>query len=285
MTPWRWVLPACLIAPLSAGAAQFQVQVTPAAPSLSDTIRIDVRLTGKDGSDLIIDAIDIPSDCVRIQSVSDQGLHQIVTLDPLRPGPCTIPPFRMRCLRGRTDSCDTRSAATVIPIRTMVADPDHAEIRDSEEAPLVPPEDSKRPPMLALLLAGILTIVIAGFGFMRWRAWREKPAVRARRRLRQLGRNEAGFSELVQVLREFLDERIGLAAHFCSSPELLAALETRSLSLGSTEQALRDFLDTCDRSRFGRGGLPGTYQDAVDHCDALIECLDFDIGRRERAGL
>jgi hypothetical protein len=284
MTPWRSILAVCLLTPLYGGAVQFQVQVTPAAPSLSDTIRVDIRLTGTDSSDLTIDAVDIPSDCVRVQSASDQGLHQVVTLDPLKPGPCTIPPFRVRCLHGRTDACDVRSAATVIPIRTMVVDPEHPEIRDTEEAPLVPPENAKTPPILAIWLAAA-TIVIAGLGFLRWRAWRSRPAVRARRRLRQLGRNEAGFSELVQVLREYLDERIGLGADFCSSPELLTALETRSLGLGSTEQVLRDFLNTCDRSRFGRGVLPGAYKDALDNCRALIECLDFDIGRRERAGV
>ncbi|HXE64074.1 MAG TPA: hypothetical protein VN519_11075 [Bryobacteraceae bacterium] len=285
MTSWRSILTVWLVTPLCAGAAQFQVQVTPAAPSLSDTIRVDIRLTGTDGSDLTIDAVDIPSDCVRVQSASDQGLHQVVTLDPLKPGLCTIPPFRLRCLRGRTDTCDVRSAATVIPIRTIVADPEHAEIRDTEEAPLVPPEDAKKLPFLAIWLALAAAIVIAGLAFMRWRAWRDQPVVRARRRLRQLGRNEAGFSELVQVLREYLDERIGLGAHFCSSPELLTALETRSLSLGSTEQVLRDFLNTCDRSRFGRNVLPGTYRDALEDCDTLIECLDVDIGRRERAGI
>jgi hypothetical protein len=120
---------------------------------------------------------------------------------------------------------------------------------------------------------------------MRWRKWRNKPAVRARRRLRQLRRNEAGFSDLMQILREYLDQRLGLGARFCSSPELITALETRSLGLGSTEQVLRDFLNTCDRSRFGRGSSPGTYKDALENCGSLIECLDFDIARRERAGV
>ncbi len=279
------ISPIWLIAPICAAAAQFQIQVTPAAPSLSDTIHIDVRLTGTDGSDLTIEAIDIPSDCVRIQNVSDQGVRQTVTLDPLKPGPCSIPPFRVRCLRGRTDSCDVRSAVTVIPIRTMVADPSHAEIRDAEEAPLVPAEDANTPPAFAIWLAAAAAIVIIGFGFLRWRKWREKPAVRARRRLRQLRRGEAGFSELLQVLREYLDGRLGLGAHFCSSPELMTALETRSLALGSTEQALRDFLNSCDRGRFARGASPGTDKDAIENCGSLIDCLDFDIARRERAGL
>src|SRR6185437_6596157 len=170
MTSWRSILTVWLVTPLCAGAAQFQVQVTPAAPSLSDTIRVDIRLTGTDGSDLTIDAVDIPSDCVRIQSVSDQGLHQTVTLDPLKPGPCSIPPFRVRCLRGRTDSCDVRSAATVIPIHTLVADPAHAEIRDTEEAPLVPAEDPKTAPSLAIWLGIAAALIACGVGFIRWRA-------------------------------------------------------------------------------------------------------------------
>jgi len=279
----RRALPICLIAPMCAGAAQFQIQVTPSTPSLSDTIRVDVRLTGTDGADVTIDAIDIPSDCVRIQSVSDQGLHQVVTLDPLKPGPCSLPPFRVRCLRGRTDSCDVRSAAAVIPIRTMVADPDHAEIRDTEEVPLFPPEAPKTPSALAIWLAVAATILFAGIGVMRWRTWRHTPAVRARRRLRQLRRSGGGFSELIEILREYLDGRIGLHAHCCSSPELLTALHTRSLGLGSTEQVLRDFLNTCDSSRFGREALPGASEDALENCGSLIECLDFEIARSERA--
>jgi hypothetical protein len=281
----RGTLSIWFIAPMCVGAAQFQVQVTPGAPSLSDTIRVDVRLTGADGSDLAIDAVDIPSDCVRIQSVSDQGLHQVVTLDPLKPGPCSIPPFRVRCLRGRTESCDVRSAATVIPIRTMVADPDHGEIRDTGETPLTPPEDPKTLSSLALWLAVAAAIIITGFGVMRWRTWRDKPAIRARRRLRQLRRGEGGFSELIEILREYLDRRIGLDAHCSSSPELLAALQTRSLGLGSTEQVLLNFLNTCDRSRFGRDSSPGAYKDALENCGSLIDCLDFDIARRERAGV
>jgi len=279
----RRALPICFIAPMCTGAAQFQIQVTPSTPSLSDTIRVDVRLTGTDGADVTIDAIDIPSDCVRIQSVSDQGLHQVVTLDPLKPGPCSLPPFRVRCLRGRTDSCDVRSAAAVIPIRTMVADPDHAEIRDTEEVPLFPPEAPKTLSSLTIWLAAAAAIVIIGFAFMRWRTWRDTPAVRARRRLRQLRRGEAGFSELIEILREYLDGRIGLHAHSCSSPELLTALQTRSLGLGSTEQVLRDFLNTCDSSRFGREALPGASEDALENCGSLIECLDFEIARSERA--
>lgn len=285
MKPLRWLLPIWFIAPICAGAAQFQIQVTPAAPSLSDTIHIDVRFTGTDNSDLTIDAIDMPSDCVRIQNVSDQGLHQTVTLDPLKPGPCAIPPFRVRCLHGRTDSCDLRSAATVIPIHTVVADPDRAEIRDAEQVPLVPAEDPKTLPTLGIWLALVATLLLVGVTLLWWRKWRDKPAIRARRRLRQLRRNEAGFSELIQVLREYLDHRLGLRAHFCSSPELMTALQARSLGLGSTEQALRDFLNACDRSRFGRGSSPATYKEALEDCGSLIDCLDFDIARRERAGL
>ena len=281
----RRALPIWFIAPMCAAAAQLQIQVTPAVPSLSDTIRVDVQLTGTDGSDLAIDAVDIPSDCVRIESVSDQGLHQTVTLDPLKPGPCSIPPFRVRCLRGRTESCDLRSAVTVIPIHTVVADPGHAEIRDVEEAPLVPPENPQTEPTLAIWLAAAGAVVVLGLGFMRWRSWRNKPAVRARRRLRQLRRNEAGIADLMQVLREYLDQRLGLGARFCSSPELIGALETRSLGLGSTEQFLRDFLNTCDRSRFGRAPLAGAYVDALENCGSLIDCLDLDIARRERAGV
>ncbi|HVW11237.1 MAG TPA: hypothetical protein VHC90_21780 [Bryobacteraceae bacterium] len=283
----RQVLRAYLAVPLYACAAQFQVQVTPAAPSLSDIIRIDVRVNGTDAADLAIDPADIPSDCVRIQNVSDQGLHQVLTLDPVKPGPCALPPFRVRCLHGRRDSCDARSEAVVIPIHTVVRDPKIAEIRDTEETPIVPSKDPKdaRNSVLAIGLAIAAAVTCLGLLFFRWRAWRGKPVLRAQRRLRQLRKGDASFSELQRILREYLDERIGLRAHFCSSPELMDALRARSIGLGSTEEDLRNFLSVCDHGRFARLTLQGTLEEAIGNCREIIECLDSDIGRSERARL
>ena len=63
----------CVAVPLWGGDVQFSAQFTPATPSLSDTIRVDVSITGDVDENLIIDAADVTPECVRVQSVSGSG--------------------------------------------------------------------------------------------------------------------------------------------------------------------------------------------------------------------
>ena len=118
----------------------------------------------------------------------------------------------------------------------------------------------------------------------RWLAWRAKPATCAQRRLKELSPGD--FTELMWILRDYLDERVGFGADRCTSPGTGGGVAERSLGQGSTAQVLRDFLAACDRGRFA--GIPcsaGEFEGAVENCDTLIQCLDFDIERRLRAGL
>ena len=290
LRPACWIFLAAI--PVWAGDVRVNVQFTPAAPTLSDTIWMEVSVTGSEGSDLFIGAADVASDCVRIQSVSGTGLRQVLTLDPLKPGACTIPPFRTRCLHGRTDSCDVRSAATVIPIGTMVADPAHADIRDQEEMPVLLPEAPRERDWwrVTLWIGAAMLAVAGGYAAIRkWIASRNKPEKRARRRLKELAGGEISaeaFSQLTYILRGYLEERAAFGAGQCTSPELMEALRERSLGQGSTAAILTELLASCDRARFaGRPVTALEFEKAAEDCDTVIQCLDFDIERRSRAGV
>jgi hypothetical protein len=273
------------------------VRVTPAAPSLSDVIRVDVTLSGTDDPHVTLRPPDIPSGCVTVTASSVAGNHAVVTLDPVKPGPCTIPPFRTRCLRGATEDCDVRSAETLISIGTVVANSDSgdADIRDSEETPL--PLTSAPIAQNAGVLAyawwgavAIFLIVPVCGGIWIWRRRRKHPARRAARLLRGFrpaGADQAeAFSQLTVIFRDYLDQRLALGARCCTSPELLNELRRRSLSEGETARALRAFLEACDRAKFG--GTPAEANEidtAKEECLSLIQTLDFYVAKRSRAGV
>ena len=280
--------------PIWAGDVRVDVRFAPAAPSLSDTIRMEVTVTGAETSDLILSPVDITPDCVAIQAVAGLGTHQILTLDPLRPGPCTIPAFRTRCVRGRTDGCDVRSAETVIPIGTLVGNPDHPEIRDQDETPVELPDSAEHSvptPLLRWQLWPALASLAGAYMVFRfWRRRRAEPARVAERHLRRLatmkGDPTEGFSQLSAILRAYLDEKLTLGACRCSSPEILGELNRRSVVPGWRAEAFREFLATCDRARFGGGPVATSeFERAIEDCRTLVQVLDFDIARRTRAGI
>ena len=276
-----------LALPVWAETARIEVRVTPANPSLSDRILVEVNLIGA-GPDVILRPADIPPDCVAVQSADETGKNTNLTLDPLKPGVCRLPQFRTRCLRGTTEGCDVRSAETVIPIGTVVtADP--PDIRDSEERPveLKPrPTDDANVPWLPGLLVALAGIAAGAFCWV-WRKRRRDEADIAERCLSELSdATPDGFHELVIILREYLDRKLTLGAGSQSSPELIAALKERSLGDGWTAQLLEDFLSTCDRAKFAGGrATPAEFANAVGQCRTLIQSLEFDITRRSRAGL
>jgi hypothetical protein len=290
----------CLcVAPFSlwAGDARLDVRFTPAAPSLSDVIRVEVTLSGTDDPNVVLRPPDIPSGCVAVTASSVGVNKAVVTLDPVKPGPCAIPPFRTRCLRGSTKDCDVRSAETLIPIGTVVVNPNNgdADIRDKEEMPVALSAAPVAPgagvwSYTWWAVAAIILIALVHGGIWIWRRRENHPARRAVRLLRRFqaggGDQAEAFSQLTVIFRDYLDERLALGAQSCTSPELISELRRRSLSEGHTARALHAFLEACDRAKFG-----GTAAEATDidtaraECLSLIQTLEFYVERKSRAGV
>jgi hypothetical protein len=139
---------------------------------------------------------------------------------------------------------------------------DLLDVRPPEEVPI-------RTWRLVWAAAGALAAL--ALGLLAWRAWKRRRAqvkpppppepldVRARRRLDALrlqGLPEQGaftgfYFELSLILRGYLGERFGFEALECTTPELLAALESRPRP-GLELDRLRDFAWASDFARYAR---------------------------------
>ncbi len=293
----------CLcVAPLSiwAGQARVDVRFTPAAPSLSDVIRMEVTLSGTDDPNVALRPPDIPSGCVAVTASSVGVNKAVLMLDPVKPGPCTIPPFRTRCLRNSTEDCDVRSAETLIPIQTVVPNPGdgNADIRDKAEMPIALSAVPIAPS------AGIWAGACVGYRCRHfWRPYLftaargsgvggrtvphcAPPDCCAAFRVSDFTDRAEAFSQLSVIFCEYLDQRLRLGARSCTSPELIAELRRRSLSQGETARALHAFLETCDRAKFAGTTAEETDIDtARQDCLSLIQTLEFYVTRRSRAGV
>ncbi len=117
---WRRI--ACLLLSAIALKAEVKVEVsfTPPNPSLSDLIRMEVTLVGPTAQIMLLRQPEIPPECVAITEIKASGDKLILTLDPLKPGPCRIPAFQTRCLHESNSGCVMQSAETIIPVHTVV---------------------------------------------------------------------------------------------------------------------------------------------------------------------
>jgi len=257
---------------------------------------MEVTITGADNANLILQPADIPPDCVIVRSSLGSGSRVVLMLDPVKPGACRIPPFRARCLQGRKDNCDLRSADTVIPIGTVVATgTDLPDIRDHDEKPArfqpTPVQTGAGIPWMVWLAVPIL--VAACIAIRIWRKRRVNPAWQAQTRLRKLAAKAAlnpdtsdAFVQLTEVLRDYLDARLTLGARTSTSPEIIDALHERALCSGWIAQVLEDFLAAADRAKFA-GPIPAAadFDDAAEKCLTLLQVLEFNIARSSRAGV
>ena len=289
--------------PVWAGDARVEVRFTPSSPSLSDTIRVEVNLAGADSADLALRPVDVSPDCVVVQAVQPQTVdgrvtRQILTLDPVKPGLCVMPPFRTRCVQGRTEACDVRSAETVIPIGTLVASGvELPDIRDSDEQPVELHDklhnNSVRAGAGIPWVAGLALLVVAiacGASWV-WRARRANAGRQAQQRLRRLAEKAASgsdtaedFTQLTGIFRDYLDARLAMGARSCTSPEIIEALRRRSLCEGWVARELEDFLAASDRAKFsGTQADAAEFHDTAEKCLTLVQVLEFDIARRSRA--
>ncbi len=274
--------------PVWAGNARLDVRFTPAAPSLSDLIHMEVKLVGVEGSEVALRPPDIPPDCVLLKSGSADTTSLSLVLDPIKPGSCRIPAFQTRCLHGSTVDCDVRSAETVIPISTVVtANPPDIRDQDGTPVPLHGPKVVTETLSVVPRFVSALVFLAGAAAFWRWRNHRISPLQTAERRLRNLTvETPDAFHQLIAVLRDYLDQRLAIGAVSLSSPELLDALQRRSVGEGSTASKLAAFLATCDHAKFAGDAVSNTgFNAALEQCRALLQYLDFDLARRSRAGL
>ena len=259
----RLITAALLAMPLLAQTV-IQVRVTPANPSLSDEIRVDVSVVGTGAADSALLPVEIRSDCVRILEVRDEGNRRVIRLDPLQAGACKLPPFRARCIGGATRNCEVVSGETVFPIHTVVK---YEDIRDGEEEPYALP-DAWSPPWLALLLLPLGVIA-----WMLYRAYK-RPDRRAERRLK---RAEPG--EAYNIFRDYLVEHFKWNARSATSHELAQAL--RGLFAGQAAEELHGFLHACDQHRFS--STPALNDEAIETCRELIQFIQVESRRQTRA--
>jgi hypothetical protein len=251
---------------------RLDVRFQPARPSLSDTIELEVSMRGLSASEAALLPIDIASDCVAILDVRDDGNRRILTLDPLKPGPCHIPAFQTRCL-GAATNCAVQSAETSIPISTEVTTND---IRDTEEEPIDLNQtafNGERAWWLSLLLIPI----VAALWYIRRRRAQRAAERRAERRLRKL----AHQTEAYDIFRDYLDERLSIGARTRSAPELLSALQDHDLCKGWVADELNCFLNASDHDKFSRA--PVMEGDARETCRTLVQIIHFELTRRSRA--
>jgi hypothetical protein len=262
-----WLAAACVHA-----QPRLDVRFQPATPALSDTIELEVSLHGLSDSQAALLPVDIASDCVAILNVRDEGNRRILTLDPLKPGPCRIPAFQTRCL-GAAKNCEVQSAETTIPISTEVTNYD---IRDREEEPL----DLNRPALnggRAWLLSLLLLPIAAAFWYVRRQRSRRAAERRVEMRLRKL----ADHTEAYDIFRDYLDDRLGIGARTRSAPEVLTALQSRDLCKGWAADELSRFLLASDHDKFS--GARATEGDARETCRTLVQIIHFELTRRSRA--
>ena len=262
----------CIAAASLHAQPRLDVRFQPSSPSLSDTIQLEVSLHGLSTSEAALLPVDIASDCVAILNVRDEGTRRILTLDPIKPGPCHIPPFQTRCI-GTATHCALQSAAMTIPISTEVTSND---IRDTEEQPIDLNRTALNGANVWLLSLLLLPIAAALWYFRRRRIIRAAER-RVEKRLRELGNP----IEAYDVFRDYLDDRLSLGARNRSAPELFAALQEHDLCSGSAANDLSRFLAASDRDKFSN--VPATHTNASETCRALVQIIHFELTRRSRA--
>jgi hypothetical protein len=268
----HWVAILWLAAACAHAQPRLDVRVEPSTPALSDTIELDVSLHGLSDSQAALLPVNIASDCVAILNVRDESNRRVITLDPLKPGPCRIPAFQTRCL-GAAKNCEVKSAETIIPISTEVT---NADIRDREEEPI----DLNRSVLnggRAWLLSLLLIPIATAFWYFRRRRSRRAAERRAEKRLRRL----TDQTEAYDVFRDYLDDRLNLGARARSAPEVLTALQSRGLCKGWAADELSRFLTASDRDKFS--GAPALGGDARETCRTLVQIIHFELTRRSNA--
>jgi hypothetical protein len=146
----------------------------------------------------------------------------------------------------------------------------------------------RRPAVLAAFGLPLLALVLLA-GALRQRARRAEPSAHARslrafpsarraldaaERLRQRGERGPYLDALDRAVREFLSERLGLAAHALPLEDLEASVRSLGVSEG-TARDLRALLEAAEAGRFGPAGA-GTPVPETEEVARLLAAVDAE---------
>jgi hypothetical protein len=192
-------------------------------------------------------------------------------LRQVKPGFAHLPDVKVRFREGPTATWQEAEWTKVLQ-----------DVRELPPPHVPPPPPARQWWLLGAGLAlGVLILVAAGVA-VRHRRSAPSPLPADQRALRELDRvaqgvplpgadAEAYYTQLSDVVRDYLAERFGLRAPQQTTAEFLRSVQqVRQLS-ESQQRLLRDFFERCDLAKFARAGsTPEEYVEAVEHARTFV---------------
>jgi hypothetical protein len=207
------------------------------------------------------DAIEAWTAPAQFSSWAQQGdrARCAVSLDLIqsKPGPAALPALRLRCREGPSGEWQELRWVDILKEARSVPPP--------EELPPLPPSPwPGRLRWLGTALAGAMGLLALTWGLRRWFSIPAPPvpaharALHDLAQLKPLAKDGSGefYANLANVLRPYLSARFEVNTGHCTSNELLAELERRSvLSVGQL-LTLRVLFERCDLAKFAGASPP-----------------------------
>ena len=257
---WKkcWVILFCGLQQWAFGQASIIV-TTDTFAVVGDTLTLRVRIEPDDTTA----KLDISSwqtlKKIKIlpQNGLDTGGGALVTIFCADTGSVDLAPMRVTGAWG---------AAMSKPIRLMIFPPDLTDIK-----PIVEEErDFKEDILPILLILGAVSLMVALFFWIKRRNETipaeiprqsvylktaseialEKIKILSQKQLWQQGKTKAFQTDVTFIIREYLENRFGIAALESTTDELMTTLENRQFLDPPTRQQLRNVLETADLQKF-----------------------------------